>query len=639
MDIKDILDSLGLNLADPETKRGAVDAIKAILDSRTPPPNLSGAGGMPMPPGEIDVDVDPDLIQPSQKHRQQPDDADVEIEDEEDILSQVKHNQSEDTLDNDGNNEGDDSSANDNSEASSSDSESDSKDSANSASQDASGTSSDSDDSENADGGEYAEASDDASEKNDSTKNGASAEEESTEDKEDTSGSEDADALDDAEETEDDFSAKESSTDEYDENESEADESETEDELTDDEEELESEEDSEESEEEDEEIEGSEDEDTANEEPDEFDFDEDEFDFDEDDLVDDELKNAYDDLAQKSKHEARKIKRERTLSAAKKALQDAKTRNVAQSLIRELEKSIEALESLVEAAQKNLRDLSDEEFNLMINRVFDAISAVGDKDLTFTTDEERELQAQEIKTDLDSRETKQALSDEDIAAIRAETQAVKARDKETAVYRRPSSSSFRGFKDFLNSLYRAIALQVQTDEEQDDTWSAINRRYGGTGVLKQGKRLNELPNEKIPTVDFYFDQSGSWNENDILAGKKAVEALVDMEEKGQIKINIYYFSNHVFNDAASARAEGGTNAWNDIVKNIIATDATNVVIMTDSDMEDRWSLDWPAPPALKYTVPGFVWYLWRDGDNAPRLPRDLKGRGGVLQYSFRRGDV
>ena len=57
--------------------------------------------------------------------------------------------------------------------------------------------------------------------------------------------------------------------------------------------------------------------------------------------------------------------------------------------------------------------------------------------------------------------------------------------------------------------------------------------------------------------------------------------------------------------------------------------------MTDSDMEDWWS----GPEALKYTVPGYVWYLWRNGDNAPRLPRDLKGRGGVQQFSFNRGDA
>ena len=584
MDIKDILNSLGLDLTNPEAKRGAIEAIQAILGSRTPPPDISG---MPMPKGEVDVEIDPDLLQPSQKYTQPESDEDIEIEDEDDVLSQIKRNEAEDEPDDNGNSDGNESS---------SDSESDST---------PSGDTADSED--DSEGNQSSNDNEETNIVNTEDGTDSSSSDEAAEEEDDTTDSVEDDMTD----SEDDAEFKDESEDDENSSES-ANEMEEPEELDNEDEDAE-------------EAEDTESEDTEA----------DDFEFDEDDFLDDELKNEYDDHEIKSKHEARKIKRERTLAAAKKALADAQTRNIAPALIRELEKSIEALESLVEAAQKNLKDISDDEFNLMINRVFDAISAVGDKELTFTTDEERELRAQEIKTDLGSRETQQALSDEDIAAIRAETQAVKAREKETAIYRRPAASSFKGFKEFLNSLYRAIALQVQTNEIQDDTWSAINRRYSGTGVLKQGQRKNDLPDKKIPVIDFYFDQSGSWNEQDIAAGKKAVEALVDMEEKGQIKINIYYFSNHVFNDADSARAEGGTRAWNEIVKNVIATQATNVVIMTDSDMEDWWS----GPEALKYTVPGYVWYLWRNGDNAPRLPRDLRGRGGVQQFSFNRGDA
>lgn len=599
MDIKDILDSLGIDLANPEAKRGAVEAIQAILSSRIPPPDLSGGGGGITPPEkEIDVDIDPDLIQPSQKFNQPESDEDIEIEDEEDILSQIKRNESEDDLDNDGNADGDDASS-DSNNSSASDDNSDSSTEKGNSSDENDGNEGDTQESEDTDGVEAPESEPATS----------------------RSESEDADDSEEDELDRDDQEAEESESS----NENEFD-------FDDDNSEESNDEDNEEPSEEEDVFE---DEDENETEEESSDDEEDEFDFDEDDLLDDELKNSYDDHELKSKHEARKLKRERTLAAAKAALEKAKTRNVAPALIRELEKSIEALESLTEAKAKSLQDMSDEEFNLVINRVFDAISAVGDTDLTFTTDEERELKAQEIKTDLGSRETQQELSDEDIAAIRAETQAVKAREKETAVFKTPAPKSFKGFQEFLNSLYRAVALQVQTNEVQDDTWSAINRRYSGTGVLKQGQRKNELPDRKIPVIDFYFDCSGSWEDEDIAVGKRAVSTLVDMEEKGQIKINIYYFSNHVFNDAESARDEGGTAAWNDIVKNVIATQATNVIIMTDSDME-TW---WDGPTALKYTVPGYVWYLWRDGSNAPRLPRDLKGRGGVQQFSFSRGDV
>ncbi len=593
MDINEILNSLGIDLTNPEAKRGAIEAIQAILDSRTPPLSLDSAGGIAPPGGEVEVELDPDLLQPSQKFNQPNSDADIEIEDEEDILSQIKRNESEDELENDGNSSGDSSSESDSEANSSSEEPSNSDDN----SDEGAGSEGSTDDGDEADSAEIDGASKEAEEED------ADEGESSADTSEEGDDHEDSDKEGSGESEEDELENS------YDDQEDE--------EASDDE--------------------NSDDEEASDE--DEFDnADEDDDDeFDEEDFLDDELKNSYDDQEAKSKREARRIKRERTLAAAKTALEKAKAKNVSQALIRELEKAIEALESLTEAKAKSLADISDEEFNVLVNRVFDAISAVGNTDLTFTSDEERELKAQEIKADLGSRETQQALSDEDIAAIRAETQAVKAREKETAIYRTPARNSFKGFQEFLNSLYRAVALQVQTNEVQDDTWSAINRRYSGTGVLKQGQRKNELPDRKIPIIDFYFDCSGSWGEPDIAVGKRAVSTLVDMEEKGQIKINIYYFSNHVFNDMDSARREGGTWAWNDIVKNVIATNATNVVIMTDSDMEDRWSLT--ERSALKYTVPGYVWYLWRDGDNAPRLPRDLKGRGGVQQFSFNRGDI
>ena len=178
-----------------------------------------------------------------------------------------------------------------------------------------------------------------------------------------------------------------------------------------------------------------------------------------------------------------------------------------------------------------------------------------------------------------------------------------------------------------------MALQVHNEESRDDSWSAISRRNSGAGVLRQGQKINELPNKKIPVIDFYFDQSGSWGPEDLEVGKKAVATLAEMEEKGQIKLNVFYFADEVSETPTS----GGTSGWNEIVKNVIATQATNVVIMTDDDMQNWWAPQ--KKPPLRYTVPGYVWYLWRNGENAPRLPQDLKGRGGVQQFSFTINDV
>ena len=561
MDIKKILDNLGLDLNDPETKKGAIEAIDAILVSRA----SAGATGVGTAGGKVggeEVEIDPDLLMPSQKQSAQgSDNADVEIEDEEDILSQVEFNQSEDE-----------------NEQTSKESSSDEQDSQES-----------SDNTNDSDNTDETQSSD-----NDSEADGETDPEESEEYFNDESGiedSEEASSDDTNDDTNDsDFDADESEPSE--DEDGEADEGEA-----------------------DEDAEDSED-----------------FDFDEEDFLDSDEKDTYENEESKTKHGARRIKRERAVAAANAALEKAKNRQASASLIKNLEKAIEDLEALTEAVSKSLKDISDEEFNILINNVFDAIEALGDSELTYKSDEERAIQAQEIKDDLADQGTQQELSAEDAEHIRAEHQATKAREKEANKYKQRSANSFKGFQDFLNSLYRAVALQVSTEETNDDSWSAINRRHSGTGVLQPGKKIQELSNKKIPIIDFYFDQSGSWTEADIAFGEQAVAQLAEMEEKGDIKINIYYFANNVYSDAASARREGGTRAWNEIVKNVIATKATNVIIMTDSDMEDWWHGD----KALTYTVPGYVWYLWRNGDNAPRLPRDLKGRGGTQQFSFSR---
>ncbi len=565
MEINDILSKLGLDFSNAEAKRGAMEAIDAILASRIDLSGLGGdGGGMPgKPEGPIEVEVDPDLLQPSIKQHSPMSDDDVEIEDEEKLLNKVKHNKNEDPIE----------------------------------SEESDGQDKDAEDSnESGEDVEGSEESDDLTEPSKSTETEEPTEPGETKEPGETE--EPTEAEDDPNSPENPGKPRE-----------EPDEPGGEKKDPDD---------------------GSgnmpgkaPEEETEEEEIEEFPDDE--------EWIDDELKQATKDDAATKKAEARRRKRERTLRAAKATLEKAQAAKASKELITELENAIADLEALLEAAARNLADLSDDEFNSMINRVFDAIDALNPGELTYSSEEQRQAKAQEIKADLASSRTQAELSAEDAAAIRAEHQAVKAREDEADKYRPKSRKSFQGFQAFMDSLQRGIALQVSYTDERDDTWSAISRRNSGAGVLRQGQRINDLPNKKIPIIDFYFDQSGSWDESDIEIGNQAVEALAKLKEDGKIAVNVYYFSNHVFENAADARAEGGTAAWNEIVKNVVATDATNVVIMTDDDMEGWWR---PSDkPALKHTVSGFVWYLWRNGENAPRLPRDLQGRGGTMQYS------
>lgn len=660
MDINDILSKLGLDLSSPEARRGAVEAIEAILTSREPVDNSSMGGGGMGGGNETEVELDPDLLQPSIKQNQPSgDDEDIEIEDEENILDQIKHKDSEDPIENtnsggndsksDKESSGSQETENDNTSIEDSDEKpkSDKNDagkSANNNKPESSTTDSEEDKSTN-------KSSDDdkVDREESSMQSDGNEDEDETDGTDDEFGDPEDDNIEDDETTsnnpklkndyedDNDSDSDDSDSDDYDDFDYEDDEDsdidfgDEDDDFDFGDEDGDSDSDSE--------GEGTElgdggESEGDSESDDESTEDEEEFDFDEDDFIDSDLNASAEDEEIKTKHNSRKIKRERTLAAARQALASAKTKNVAPALIRELEKSIEALEALTEAVAKNLKDISDEEFNMLINRVLDAIDACGNSGLTYSSEEERQAKVQEIKTDLAKATTQTELSAEDVAKIRSETQAIKAREKEVDKYKMRAAGSFRGFQDFLNSLYRAIALQVNTEEARDDSWSAINRRYSGTGILQPGKKMNELPNKKIPVIDFYFDCSSSWTSDDIKVGKKAVAALADMEEKGQIKINLYYFGDEVSTNYSDVAGQT-TSGWNEIVKNVIATQATNVVIMTDRDMQNWWT----GPKALTYTVPGYVWYLWKNGSNAPRLPRDLKGRGGVQQFSFNTSDV
>lgn len=572
MDINEIINSLGLDFSDPETKRGAIEAIEAILSSREKP-ELAGSSQN----GEAEeIEVDPNLLMPSKKY--DADGSEIDIEDEDDLLSKVQFNDSEEDDESELPEENHSESQNTDNNDTSIESDSSETNASGGSSSSSSGEAAKSDSGLDADDAENNtdSAKDlDSSEMNQDGEEGAEADKpiaDENSEHTDNDGAEDSDQA-----------SKQKS------NEGTPGESQDNDEED-------SEEDSEE------------------------------------DLLDSEINNKYNDAEKQSKYDSRKIKRERTLKAAKKALADAKAKNAKPVLIKELENAIASLEELQEATKKTLWDMTDDEFNTRINRVFDAIDALGNSNLSYSSDKDRELRAKEIKNNLSKASTQAELSAEDVAKIRAENQAIKARDSEAAKYTPKSRNSFKGFSEFLNSLYRAIAMQVQSNEVRNDSWSAINRRYNGTGVLKQGQRMEELPDKIIPIIDFYFNQSGSWTADDVKKGEEAVKALADMQKKGDIKLNIFYFANHVHTVAEDARAEGGTNAWNDIVKNIISTKATNVVIMTDSDMEHFGY--WGGETPLKYTVPGRVWYLWRDGENAPRLPRDLQGRGGTQQFSF-----
>lgn len=330
------------------------------------------------------------------------------------------------------------------------------------------------------------------------------------------------------------------------------------------------------------------------------------------------------------KNEAQRIQVERTLKAAQKAQKKAEE-NGQNAIATLLEKCQELLEDILDELESDpSSEVSEQKIGKVIQKTLDAISEVDKAGLTFKSDEERAEQVKKIKDIMSDTASTAELSAEDVEQIRADKQAIINNQREIDKYATRSKRSFKGFEEFITSLRKSLAMQISTEKTKANSWAAINRRHDGTSVVKPGIKNRTLPSHKIPVIDFYFDCSASWDDYDLQKGDEAVSKIAQLERDGEIKINMFYFANNVYADPNSPRNEGGTGAWNHIIDNIILTRATNVVIMTDNDME--WQCE--DPPHKGYKVTGFVWYLWKDGSNAQKLPNLLQGRSGTMQYSF-----
>lgn len=166
------------------------------------------------------------------------------------------------------------------------------------------------------------------------------------------------------------------------------------------------------------------------------------------------------------------------------------------------------------------------------------------------------------------------------------------RAKEIAAYK---NSAIVRFKENLNKF-----IDNEVSYSRESSWKRFNKKYTNSGIIKPG--TSRHVEHKIPSINVYFDQSGSWSENDIKIGINAIGVLNKYVQRGEVKINIYYFANEVHKSAAAARREGGTDL-RAVFDHIKQEKPDNVIIMSDSD-GDHANL-------YQLEVPGAVWLLFR----------------------------
>lgn len=286
--------------------------------------------------------------------------------------------------------------------------------------------------------------------------------------------------------------------------------------------------------------------------------------------------------------------------------------------------------SLQEAIKKTLSRMTDDEFNDEIASVMDLVDKVIDVDYS----DDLDARVAEINRDASSALSRMELEKEDAEHTKAEKAALKASEKENDKYRK--IKGLPGLDAFRSNLYRAIKDQVIAMEEDEESWAALDRRHeDDPSIIKKGYIKDDVFEEGIPTINVYFDQSGSWRDSDIEIGKRAISVINDFHEKGEIKLQIFYMSaGGIFTNAAAARADGRAEGWKAALDHIKSSKVKNVIILSDSDLD---SFEWCNRPTGNNgltRVDGCVWWLWKDSDTSEKALKELKGRQGNFQYQF-----
>jgi len=229
-----------------------------------------------------------------------------------------------------------------------------------------------------------------------------------------------------------------------------------------------------------------------------------------------------------------------------------------------------------------------------------------------------EARLQDLKRILsDVEDTMNKITSETTNVRRKEKMAVG--DKAAQKYK---STPLNRFRESLNAFFRR-----ETDFGRGKTWRRFSKNYQGSSIIRKGTARNVQGH--IPIINVYFDMSSSWDAPKIEVGKQAVATLNKYVQRGETKINLYYFSDEITSDPNDSRLQRSTAAGPDIVKHVVDTKADNVIIMTDSDTD--YQGDYRKVSPIK--VPGMVWFLAKGGIPT-KLPDYIRGSKGTKLFSI-----
>lgn len=235
----------------------------------------------------------------------------------------------------------------------------------------------------------------------------------------------------------------------------------------------------------------------------------------------------------------------------------------------------------------------------------------GDKGEPFDSEAEQKAKAdkarrvQEIEETFRDNSVKAQLIKEAEDPVRRE-RADKAAKAE-AEYRK---DPLRNFKLSLNSF-----IKNQLGLSREDTWSRINPSYEDSEFLLPG--VDKIEKYTKPIINVYHDVSSSFSsEEKTKTAMAAIASLNEYKRKGKIDIKYYFFAE----DVSASKSDAASRSWatngEPIMQHIAKTKPTNVIIITDSDIDDCVSTS---------VVPGAVWLLFY-GSTSQNLIDHIRGK-------------
>lgn len=304
--------------------------------------------------------------------------------------------------------------------------------------------------------------------------------------------------------------------------------------------------------------------------------------------------NAYKEDANQSGDAAQEIQN------AAEAAGDAETANNAA-------KAKEQADKLKKDAQKTAEEAKDLQK--------DDSNGKSDENKTYSDEKVERARLERIQQKLHDLETQRKALDETEKAVFKSRDLAAERQRRLNHKDNPMARLIDSVKCFVRDQIAYL---------RGPSWKRFSKRsVEDAPLILKGKARSY--NKKIPLINIYFDQSASWGSDDIKAGWQVINALDVYEKRELIKIKVFYFANHVYDNPQAARREGGTSATQEILDHIEQSHCDNVIIMTDGDMDRQGAF------TRKVTVDGAVWFVFRESV-CTKLTAYLKGKALTKQY-------